>query len=318
MKFIFVLWFCWTLVLAQDISPDRFYYRGMVGGEQWQLELNLNNQQLSGTTVHGGQTWFLEGNWAYEGPARFSERSQEGDPGGLWLAKISTSSEDYAGTLTGTYDAGQAVPFSLNKVAEYVTSQLVQGRISSMVSYPFFLDPTMFNDVVQSLALEEQQAFFIEGQNLEISGEMFNGWTQETRYQIQYAGEQILSLLGRRFVYTGGAHPNTDYVVTNVRIVDQEVLEINLDDLFQEADLPALSQYVSQELEKQGAAWILDGSVALGKAELELFTFSSSGFTFYFPPYSVGPYAQGTFEVLLPLETLQQLGFETKLSSFIL
>jgi Protein of unknown function (DUF3298)/Deacetylase PdaC len=317
MKFLLTLFFSGSLVLAQDLTPDRFYYLGTVGTEQCQLELSLNNQQLSGISVRAGQTWFLEGHWAYEGPARLTERNQAGEQGGLWLAKISTSSQDYAGTLTGMYDDGQAVPFSLHKVAEYVSSQLIQGRIQSTVSYPFFIDPIIFNEAVQTVALEEQRAFFVEGQDLETKGEVFNGWTLETKYQIHYASKNVLSLLGTRFLYSGGAHPSTDYVVINLRTNGDELLEIGVDDLFKDDALPVLIQYVSDELKKQDAAWIVDASVILSKTDLRLFTFSALGMTFYFPPYLVGPYAQGTFEVELPMETVQQLGLESMLPSFI-
>jgi Protein of unknown function (DUF3298)/Deacetylase PdaC len=312
-----LLSFLFSVAMAQDVIPDRFYYLGTVGTKPQQLELSLNNQQLSGTTIHSGQTWFLEGNWAYEGPARLNEISQSGDGGGLWLAKISTSSQDYAGTLTGTYDNGHAVAFSFHKIAEYVSSQLRQGRIVSTVTYPFFLEPLIFNEAVQTLALKEQQAFFSEGQALESKGEVFNGWTLETDYQIQYAGTTMLSLLGRRFMYTGGAHPNTDYVVINVQAKDDMLKDITLDDLFDEADRQVLTSFIKDELKKQDATWILDDFVLLTNTELSRFTFSALGITFYFPPYVVGPYAQGTFEVVVPPQILHDLGLESELLSFM-
>ncbi len=87
--------------------------------------------------------------------------------------------------------------------------------------------------------------------------------------------------------------------------------------LFEATSLLVLSQYLTKELKKQDAAWIIDESVGVENKLLSLFTFSPLGFSFYFPPYSVGPYAQGPFEVQVPLTTLQALDIESKLLSFI-
>ncbi len=126
------------------------------------------------------------------------------------------------------YDQGQAVPFSFHKVADYVSSQLVQSRVEANVRYPFFLNPSIFNTVVQNTALEEQKAFFQQGQEAETKGEVLNGWSLESDYQIHYASDTVLSLLNTRFSYTGGAHPNTEYMVINVQVQDQELREIGL------------------------------------------------------------------------------------------
>ncbi len=67
MRRLLPLFFIFSLTIAQDLSPDRFYYRGTLGTEPQQLELTINNQQLSGSVIHSGKLWNLEGNWAYEG-----------------------------------------------------------------------------------------------------------------------------------------------------------------------------------------------------------------------------------------------------------
>jgi hypothetical protein len=314
--FLFVTLFV-AVASAQDLNPDRFYYRGTVGTEPRQLELTINNQQLGGSTLHSGNLWRLEGNWAYEGPARMTEMSQEGEAGGLWMLKISSSEQGYANTLTGMYDRGQAAAFELQKVADYVHSQTSQSRIDVSITYPFFLNPVAFNDIIQKTALDEQQDFLIEGQQAEINQELFNGWSLESDYQIHYASETVLSLLNTRFSYTGGAHPNTTYAVMNYQITNDRLAALSLGDLFSEDTLPTLTTYITDDLEDQGAAWIVDESVAVDKDLLSLFTFSPLGFNFYFPPYVVAPYVQGPFEVHLSTETLESLSIKSMLASFI-
>ncbi len=314
MRYFVIFVFCLTLTLAQDLNPDRFYYRGTVGTEPRQLELVINNQELSGSVIHSGQVWRLEGNWAYRGPATLHEIDAEGQKGGLWLAKIDT--ENYASTLTGMYDHGEALPFELTKVADYVTSQWIQSRIEATVHYPFFLSPVLFNEVIQTAALEEQQSFFLEGQDDEAKGEMSNGWSLESDYHIHYASETVLSLLNTRSFYTGGAHPNMDYVALNYHIKDNNIIPLGLDQLIPDHQ-DKLIEYITNELKGQDAAWIIDGSEVLDKFLLTRFTFSPLGFSFYFPPYAVGPYVQGPFEVSVSLKTLESLGIENNLLSFM-
>jgi hypothetical protein len=313
----FLLFIFFSVAAAQNLHPDRFYYRGTVGTEARQLELIITNQQLRGSTLHSGKRWRLEGNWAYEGPAQLTEINQNGEPGGLWMLKIASSEHGYADTLTGMYDHGQATPFSLQKVADYVHSQLSQSRIEVDITYPFFLSPFLFNDVVQKTAMDEQQGFLSEGQQAEINQELFNGWSLNSDYQIHFSSETVLSLLNTRFSYTGGAHPNTNYAVMNYQIVDDAVVPLSLNDLFSPDTLPDLVKHLIEELKRQDAAWIVDETVALNPELLSLFTFSPLGFNFYFPPYAVGPYAQGPFEVQVSIETLESLGIKNALPSFI-
>jgi hypothetical protein len=316
-KLFFVLLMAFSLATAQDLHPDRFYYRGTVGSEPRQLELSISNQELRGSTIHSGNMWTLEGNWAYEGPARLSEIGPRGEVGGSWMLKITSSSQDYASTLTGMYDYGQAMPFNLQKVADYVTSQISQSRVEATVQYPFFLGQTPLNDTVQTAALEQQKIFLLEGQQAEINGEMFNGWSLESDYDIHYFSETVLSLLNTRFSYTGGTHPNTEYQVMNVQIEKSTLSELSLDSFFSEEALLKLSSYITEELKKQHAAWIIDESVRLDQELLSLFTFSPLGFNFYFPPYAVGPYAQGSFVVTLSPQILEEQGIKSRLLSFI-
>lgn len=309
-----MLLFMTSLSLAQ-LTPDRFYYIGTLGSAPLQLELRLNNQHLHGLAIHSGKAWKLEGNWAYQGPARLNEVDLSGQSGGLWLASINTDSETYASTITGMYDQGDALAFSLRKVADYVQTQMVQSRINVRSSYPFFLEPAIFNEVVQRAALAAQMDFFAQGQQAELEGTMFNSWSLDSQYQIQYVSNTVLSLLVTEFAYTGGAHPNTHFQVINLELKDKELVELNLEDIFDTQAIAILQQYLSEQLAAQGAAWILDASVRLEPENLSLFTFSPLGLSFYFPPYSVGPYAQGSFTIEIPTQTLEALAIHSKLSS---
>ncbi len=68
-----------------------------------------------------------------------------------------------------------------------------------------------------------------------------------------------------------------------------------------------VEQLIRRELKAQKALWLKDVTrkELLGAA----FTFSKKGLEFHYHPYTVGPYTQGSFRVLLPMAEIRHLIF---------
>lgn len=122
--------------------------------------------------------------------------------------------------------------------------------------------------------------------------------------------DDVISLFGVSYDYTGGAHGNSSFVSF---VYDKEAQRIlQLQDLFSDTGkaLEAISQYVRNDLrERLGTVneeWFLDGTNPTTK-NYENFTLVSSqengsvdGIGIHFPPYQVASYADGEQHVFVP------------------
>lgn len=131
---------------------------------------------------------------------------------------------------------------------------------------------------------------------------------------------KLASVLVYSMSYTGGAHPNHYYQSVTFNTETQEI--IDLEELFKESDyIYRISEYVTSRLlrqksEKTGEEiesdeWIERGALPL-PSNFEIFVLvpgkkrkSFSGIKFIFPPYTVGPYSDGTYEVFVPVEIIE-------------
>ncbi len=152
-----------------------------------------------------------------------------------------------------------------------------------------------------------------------------NGWTFERKYSSRsdVAGRYI-SVLRNDYVNTGGAHPNS-----NVDTILWDRLtgkRISIRPFFKEtADNGPTMMLVAREIvaslkaikksrgiePDNGMDWYKDiepkltkiGAVTLAPS-MEIG--KSSGLTFHYPPYAVGPYAEGGYVAFVPWEKLKR------------
>lgn len=127
--------------------------------------------------------------------------------------------------------------------------------------------------------------------------------------------EDVASVFGKVFTYTGGAHPNHSFITLNFNIETEDI--IDLDYLFdnESVALQVISKYVIDHLHKQKAKrfgeqisndeWIKGASAVDDNFKDFIFISSeqknnSAGLGFIFSPYTVGSYAEGTYVVFVP------------------
>lgn len=151
-----------------------------------------------------------------------------------------------------------------------------------------------------------------------------SGWTYERRYNFRSVVDgHYVSLIRNDYFDTGGAHPNSDVntilwdMTARKRISIRPFFADTADDgPTMRAMLKAVIVSLNAEKKKRGAAeppsmdWYKDlkptllkiGAVTLAPSTE---TGKSSGLTFHYPPYAVGPYAEGGYVAFVPWETLK-------------
>ena len=149
-------------------------------------------------------------------------------------------------------------------------------------------------------------------------------WTFERSYaQTSAVAGRYVSIVRTDFVYTGGAHPNTD--INTILWDDGTSKQISIRPFFNEtvdngSTLKALrdAAIAAVKAEKK-ARGVDDGGstdwykevkptlLRIGAVSLAPSTVAgkSAGLDFHYPPYAVGSYAEGSYIVFVPWETFR-------------
>ena len=305
---------CFAGAQNSNFSLEHYLFVGTLGDHTLRLDLFLESSLEAGEVTARlfgvGRERRLDGSMGIDGSINL--RTPDGAvkiEGGLPV-----SWSDAPASLTGTLtEDGKVTPFSLDKVAEYMTQSWQQGAFLEAESvYPFFTASPWreLNQRLRAEAVAPAERFVREGQTLAASEKLNYSWTRYETLETKRYTPRVLSLLGTTSVYTGGAHPNTVFYALNFLWEDDAPTRLELRDLFApgaaDEALSRVTDYVLGDLRRQGAAWVADGTVsALGEEELEVFTLGERGLMFVFAPYAVGPYVQGPFFVTVPYEALQ-------------
>lgn len=149
-------------------------------------------------------------------------------------------------------------------------------------------------------------------------------WSFERKYAVRSdVADRYVSVLRDDYMNTGGAHPNTD--VDTILWDKAQNKRISIRPFFTEtadngptltAMLKAIIASLTAEKQKRGAGetatseWFKElepkllkiGAVTLAPSTV---AGKSSGLTFHYPPYAVGPYAEGHYVAFVPWETLK-------------
>ena len=219
--------------------------------------------------------------------------------------------------IDGKWEASHPIKirnFHFIKVAEYLKSSIQQGTIISLSAlYPYFIfnnrTGQQINSRLQDSVLDRQRDFLQDGQQMNgNNSSSSDNWEQKIAYKITYFSPDLISIAGNIYIYTGGAHGMTNPLTNNFYIGNGNVDQLRLDDLFrpETAYQEYLSRVCLKNLSQKGASWVRNGQVNhLAGPDLHHFSISPRGLTFYFPPYTVGPYSDGSFTVNIPFDSLQ-------------
>lgn len=150
------------------------------------------------------------------------------------------------------------------------------------------------------------------------------GWDFERRYSIRsVVADRYVSVLRNDYMDTHGAHPNSD--VNTILWDKAESKRISIRPFFTEtadggptmkAMVKAVVVSLRAEKKKRDTSetatdeWfksVEPSLVKIGAVTLAPSTEAgkSSGLTFHYPPYAVGPYAEGEYVAFVPWETLK-------------
>ncbi len=297
---------------GQDDQTERFYYIGAMGNRVAQVDITFDENHIKGTLyyISGGKPVILRG----------LIRGTHLD------ASLKTGDHRVIGRMKGTVTKGHTEinghwkPVKSNtdhlfhfiKVADYMKSSILQSSFITLTAlYPYFVAHNrvirQINAQVQDSVLDRQHRFLQEGQSIYNNTTPKRGWIQNIRYEITYFSSNLISLGGKIGMYTGGAHGMTNPLTHNFFIHQGQVDQLQLDDLFEPGTAyeECLSRLCLRNLYHKGATWIRNGEVShLALPDLRHFTVSPRGITFYFPPYMVGPYSDGSFTVTIPFDSL--------------
>lgn len=160
--------------------------------------------------------------------------------------------------------------------------------------------------------IEKESGFDDEDIELGLSG---HPWSLNIDMSKYTDSGDLASIVGYVFSFTGGAHPNHSYFSVNF-VKDTEKI-IDLNDLFdnEKEALNAISSYAISNILKQKSErlhenipedeWLDEGAGPEIK-NYGIFEFvpgkkgKVEALNFIFPPYQVGPYVEGVYEVKVP------------------
>jgi hypothetical protein len=313
----------------EEAGAPEAYYAGTIGeGLRVLMRLERHGDGLFGDYwyAHVGKPIYVEGTSLRRGALTMTE-SVDGAKTGVFNGHI----RDGGARIEGAWhspDGSRTLPFELHRfgeVKEESIDRMVAGvRLLGLLAYPSFtLDEPAAQEALNALVRRrvttpyEAFAKDLEGFLQREPDETPAAELYPHGLEFEIAGPVVthfspglVSLVLSRYEYAGGAHPNSGFVTITARIEGGRVRELTLAGLFK-PDAPfldTLSPLLLDDLKRQEAAFVVDGTVAeLGPDDLDLFTVSRKGITFYFQPYAVGPYVQGPFESAVSWDALSGL-----------
>lgn len=131
-----------------------------------------------------------------------------------------------------------------------------------------------------------------------------SGWCEESLIRTTWSGGGLISLHGKHFGFSGGAHPWLKLVV---QVVDAKTLTLlTLDDLIAPADQPLFSELLTDRWRQDAhlAADALPSKHGLFVDQLPpvIPLITADGIEALYSPYEVGPWSTGTVRVALTRE----------------
>lgn len=316
---------------AAPAAFSRTHLRGTIGEKLALLaELAGDATRIGGAYryAHVQQPIALHGGAPEGGGALLLKEYAEGRQTGEWSVNLTRAPLALSGEWRSA-DKSKKLPLELKAYAvSATTSQRFEANqitLTLSLEYPIFLEAghprakqlnqhlrTFFDGLARDArnSMEEAAAEgFAEGFP-EDARHMLTWSYDAGNYHFLHCSDSFVSLVLTHYEYSGGAHGNSGAHTLNLALSPEgNVSNANLSAFLAEGDesIAHLSTLLIADLKKQGASTVVDGGItAFTREELPAFTASRKGLTFYFDPYAVGPYAEGSFTVEIPWVALKE------------
>jgi hypothetical protein len=122
----------------------------------------------------------------------------------------------------------------------------------------------------------------------------------EYKTEVLHNANGVLSIVTGNYVYAGGAHPN--YAARYESFDAQTASRLSISELFLETSIEGLTQMINENIDRENL-YEQEDIVP----PTENFALTNKGLIFNYPPYEIGPYAAGEFEITLPYPGLTAL-----------
>lgn len=308
---------------AKALKAGRTHFTGLLGrSTRFQMGLKHQMGKVTGAYFYDKYGTPIP----LEGEASGSAVSLREVSGGKVVATISLSHEDnrWIGAWKST-DGRKAFPLRLQLVAtELKRHQTGRQGWNVRTAFPQFtgIAGGRFNAVVAAGFIRrfQESCDEFEKNSAELARDSkdtpqlaelsFGNWACDDSAVVCFFAPDLISIRGSTYEYTGGAHGNYGDFPMNYWWRNGTVTRVKVTDIFDAAKpwRTLLGRHLRRELIRKEAHYVVEGSVKEADlAKCENFTFSPAGAEFHFPPYEVGPYAQGAFRVTVPFKVLQPI-----------
>ena len=315
-------------VFSLPALAARFYYTGILGARAVQLDLTFEKrgvdeeQDIKKGEVYGhfqyddGELHRLYGT-LHDGRLILHEHPE--------YDKDTTALSTFSGRLsadrkssTGSWQGAAATPplsYTLTAVAEYRAVRYPRRRQLDLTGvYPLFYQPTPGLRTLQQRCQQQLdralKKFARENRDGHSAGYP-NDFFEDYSLEIAYYSPQLLSVRVNDNTFTGGAHGYEDTHGVNYRITADGAQQFGLYDIFKHSTryMDAVIDLVEAVLERQS-------NMPAGKNDyfrtynltpeiMNVHTVSKAGISFFFPPYVISGYSDGTFSATVSLAAFQ-------------
>lgn len=317
-------------------------FKGSVAQSRFEMNLRRDGERLSGSYfyVKSGGANALQLNGKIDASGKFSLREtnasgkQTGEFTGVWKEDPNDAGASLEGEWKKPKDketqsfvareqmiyfagAGKiaAVPFNETIKAKRLEMSAVYPQLTGAPNAAGF-NRLVKTRVANEIAAFKKQIMTMSAEDLRMMPAEMNNYI-DIGYDVEYADDDFISVNFVRSEFTGGAHPNYNFLTVNYDLKNNR--ELKLAELFKSGAkyLGTISAYATKDLrnrkdaesgESYGLAQDVFADGALPKPEnYARWSITKKGLLFTFDPYQVGPYAAGAQYVIVPFAALKSI-----------
>jgi hypothetical protein len=212
--------------------------------------------------------------------------------------------------------AGTGFASRFNYTVKTLTLKQKKEKMSIDFKYPRFTylenksSQDILNNAVKSF-VDKTVADFrkdFEGEQGSEGGSGF-AWYLSYEYELPVKSKDLVGIIFRGSIYTGGAHPAPD--IRTMLYDFRNKRQVLLKDFFKDKTdyLKHISGYCQREILSRGISdkdWVERGA-GPSDDNFRLYYISRKGITVIFPPYQVAAYVNGPQEVDIPWNTMEDI-----------